>query len=141
MRFSSLKPFFYDRVAQKHLLTQFFKFCVVGVSNNVIGLAVYYALVYGGLHYQLAYFCAFIASVGNAYYWNSRFVFTRTNSRSATPFFKMLAVYSFSFLFGMIFLYLLVACLAVSQWIAPIINLCIITIANFLLIRLWAFRS
>ena len=56
-------------------LIQFLKFCVVGLSNTVISLAVYYIILYFGAHYVIASILSFIISVLNAYYWNYKYVF------------------------------------------------------------------
>ena len=36
---------------------QFIKFAIVGCSNTLINLAVYYLLIYVGAHYIIAYTC------------------------------------------------------------------------------------
>ena len=55
---------------------QFVKFGLVGASNTVISLITYYIFVFLGLNYLVANFLGFITGTLNAYYWNSRFVFS-----------------------------------------------------------------
>lgn len=57
-------------------LIQFIKFGLVGVMNTAINYITYMIFVILGFHYLVASIIAFVVSVLNAYYWNSRHVFT-----------------------------------------------------------------
>ncbi|MBR3289248.1 MAG: GtrA family protein, partial [Clostridia bacterium] len=81
------------------LFQQFVKFGLVGVSNTVISLAVYYILVYFNVHPVIANAVGFVASVINSYFWNSRFVFKdKTEDNSKKAFLKVVISYGVSFL-------------------------------------------
>ncbi|MCC8041909.1 MAG: GtrA family protein [Oscillospiraceae bacterium] len=56
-------------------LSQFIKFCAVGLSNTVVNQIVYMAALALGCHYVVASVLGFLISVLNAYFWQSRFVF------------------------------------------------------------------
>ncbi len=127
-----------DRKSFFDFVKQFIKFGLVGVSNTLISLAVYYALVYIDVHYIIANVVAFIVSVLNAYYWNSRYVFSK--KEGSNPFFKTLLVYGSTFLLSTGLLYVMVDLLHISELLAPIINLCFTIPLNFLLNKFWAFR-
>ncbi len=121
------------------LAMQFFKFSLVGLSNTLISLAIYYGLIYLSVHYLFAYICSFV-SILNAYYWNSRYVFSVADKNHARAFSRMFFSYLITFLFSFCFLYLLVDVLTVSEWVAPGVSLVVTTVANFILNRFWAFK-
>ena len=119
---------------------QFVKFGIVGLSNTLISLGVYYSLVMIGLYYIAAHAIAFALSVLNAYYWSSKFVFKQSKGNRKWRLAKVYTVYGFTFLLSVGLLYTLVEILGVSELIAPLINLCITVPLNFLLNKFWAFR-
>lgn len=122
------------------LFKQFFKFCLVGVSNTLIGLAVYYLALWIGLHYILAHVFGFFVSVTNAYYWNSKYVFIKTKKSSLSLYLKTVCSYGLTFLLGLLFMYLMVDVWHISEWIAPILNLPMTIPLNFILNKFWAFK-
>ncbi len=126
-------------------LTQFIKFSIVGISNTLISLAVYY-LCYSllGMHYILANVLAFLVSVTNAFYWNSRYVFAageRPHWKQAFGMYvKTVTAYGLTFLLSTGLLVFWVELVGVSAEVAPIINLFITMPLNFLLNKHWTFR-
>ncbi|MHB1315840.1 MAG: GtrA family protein [Christensenellales bacterium] len=123
------------------LIKQFIKFGLVGLSNTLISLGVYYLLVYLNVHYILANIAGFLVSVLNAYYWNSRYVFPKGSQKRRSAFLKCFVAYGFTFLLGTLLLFLMVDQIGISDKVAPIINLCITIPANFLLNKVWAFKE
>ena len=113
----------------------------MGLSNTIINLAIYYLLVFLGCYYIIANIIGFLISVLNAYYWNNKYVFAR-NEKNNTPkkLLKVYISYGSTFLLSNILLYLMVDIWHVSEYIAPIINLCITIPLNFILNKLWAFK-
>lgn len=132
-----------DTRRQKYveLFKQFFKFGIVGVSNTLISLGVYYLLVYLNVHYIIANIAGFIVSVINAYFWNSKYVFPKGVQNRKWSFLKCFISYGITFALGTLLLYLMVDIIGISDKIAPIINLCITIPANFILNKLWAFKA
>jgi len=119
---------------------QFIKFGIVGVSNTLISLGIYYTLVYFGVHYLLANLIAFLLSVLNAYFWNSRFVF-KSKGNVLKKLVKVYAAYGFTLLLSTTLLYLMVDIIGISQLIAPLINIAITVPINFLLNKFWSFKQ
>ena len=120
---------------------QFVKFGIVGVSNTVISLMVYYFFVLiDNKLFLLGNTIGFLVSVAKAYYWNSRFVFKKTESGHAKPFIKSLISYGTTFLLGTGFLFMMVNSWDVSEAIAPLVNLMVTVPVNFLLNKFWAFK-
>ena len=122
-------------------IKQFMKFGIVGISNTLLSLAIYYLLVLLGVNYILSNVVAFAVSVLNAYYWNRKYVFGQVEgSKKGRQLAKVYVSYGFTFLLSTGLLFLMVAVIGVSEFIAPLINLCITIPLNFLLNKFWAFR-
>ncbi len=125
---------------------QFIKFSLVGVSNTLISLGIYYLCLYAfHWHYQLSNAVSYLISMVNAYYWNSRFVFhsarTYTLRQHLAAFLKSLVSYGGTFLLNAALLSLLVEALHISEGLAPIAALVITYPVNYLLNKHWAFRK
>ena len=129
-----------DKVSLMLFIRQFIRFGLVGISNTVVYLGVYYAMMYLGVYYIIASIVAFVVSVFNAYFWSSRYVFPGKRSGDAKPLVKVFAVYGFTFLLSTGLMYCTVEFFNISAWIAPLITMCVTIPANFLLNKYWAFR-
>ncbi len=120
---------------------QFVKFGIVGVSNTVISLGVYYAVVlFRKDWYMLGNILGFVISVLNAFYWNSNYVFKMRENRLRTLLRTYLA-YGSNLLTGSVMLWLLIEKLGVSPFLAPIINLIITIPLNFVLNKFWVMKK
>lgn len=122
---------------------RFVKFGIVGLSNTLISLCVYW-LCNGllQLHYLLANCISFLISVTNSYFWNSRYVFSSKNlslREHAKAYAKVFCAYGVTFLLGTLLLFLWVERLGISETVAPIINLLITIPLNYVLNKYWAF--
>lgn len=119
-------------------LSQFLKFSIVGISNTLISLFVYYILIYFNIHYIIANIIGFIVSVLNSYYWNRRYVFKRDMKINAII--KIFISYGITLILNTTLLYIMVNYLKISSYIAPIINVFIITPVNYRLNKYWVFK-
>jgi putative flippase GtrA len=82
-----------SQILQRRGLRQFVKFCLVGAMSTLINLGVIYLLVevahlrqyFQSEHASraVASTIAFLVSVTNGYYWNSRWTFRQTDSAGA----------------------------------------------------------
>ena len=129
-----------DREGLISLIKQFFKFGIIGVSNTLVHLGVYYILVHLGVHYILSNIAAFMISVLNAYFWNRKFVFKQPTKSGKLRIVKVYITYGTTFLLSTGLLYLQVDILGISELIAPILNICVTVPLNFLLNKFWAFK-
>jgi len=121
---------------------QFIKFGIVGMSNTIISLVVYYILVFFGINYIVANVIGFVVSVFNAYYWNSKHVFkVSENVSKLKSFMKVFASYGGSYVFSLILLVVLVDLIGISEYIAPLLKLVITVPINFVLNKFWAFKE
>ena len=98
----------------------------------------YYVYIVGGA-------VGFIASVINAYYLNSRFVFNERSEvpkdRETSKIIKTFVVYGSTFLLSMGLLYIMVEKIGIDEKLAPILNLFVTVPLNFVLIKFWALRN
>ncbi len=124
------------------LFGQFIKFGLVGVSNTLISLGIYYLMVWLGCHYLIANIVGFIVSVINSFFWNSKFVFKEKEENSKVKsFVKMTLSYGSTFILSNVLMFLFIDVFGISKYIAPIINLIITIPINFFLNKIWAFKD
>lgn len=126
-------------------IIQFVKFCVVGLSNFMISYVVYAAAVLLGAHWIVGSVLGFLISVLNSFYWNNKYVFTAGEGEHRfwwKALIKTYVSYGFSgLLLANVLLYLWNDVLMIPELWGPIINLVITTPINFVINKLWAFRT
>ncbi|WP_244834523.1 GtrA family protein [Clostridium sp. BJN0001] len=123
-----------------NLIIQFIKFGLVGITNTVITLGIYYILIYFGINYMISYTSGFILGIVNSYYWNNKYVFEKIKSNNFKSFIKNFISYLATFILSIILLMVMVRYMSISQEIAPILNLIITMVLNFLLNKFWIFN-
>lgn len=128
----------------KQAFIQFLKFGIVGVSNTLISLAVYYVFLWIDADlYMVGNVAGWIISVANAFFWNNKYVFTSENTGLSDCIKKLLKTYlcyGATFLLSTVLLFLEVDILHWSAIISPVLNLLITIPLNFLLNKFWAFQ-
>ncbi len=125
---------------------QFIKFCLVGVSNTIVNLAVYYLiLMIDQRLYLAANVIAWVVSVLNAFIWNNRLVFAGEKERAWKDTWVRLMrtyiAYGATMLLGTVLLHVEVEIWGISRFLAPVINLFITTPVNFITNKFWAFAK
>lgn len=129
---------------RKEDIIQFLKFGIVGISNTLISLAVYYIFLWVDKRlYLIGNIVGWIISVANAFLGNNKFVFSSEGSgwkSTLTRIGKTYLSYGATFLISTVLLYIEVDVLHWSAVLCPIINLLITIPANFLLNKFWTFR-
>ncbi len=126
-------------------MTQFIRFGFVGISNTLIGLAVYYLLAGPfAMNIQLSNAISFAVSVLNAYFWNTVWVFKKQRNDApksiGTPL-KFFVSYGTTYLMSAVLLWLWTDVLGISKFLAPLISLLITVPVNFLLNKFWTFKG
>jgi putative flippase GtrA len=119
-------------------IMQFIIFCVIGISNTVVQLGVYYLLLSFNVYYLMSNVIAFFFSVMNSYVWNKRFTFKEKGSTKLTIV-KIYLSYGITTLLSTALLYLLVSIIGLNKYISPVINIVIITGINFLFQKYFVF--
>ena len=132
-------------------LAQFVKFGMVGASNTLIsyGLNVLVLRILQPYHLSWDYVAgnvvAFILSVLWSFYWNNKYVFTKNDGESRNVWKTLLKTYVAYGFTGIVLTNVLswvwIDLLGISKYVAPLINLVISIPLNFLINKLWAFKT
>lgn len=128
------------RALSKETIIEMFKFVIVGASNTIIGLLVYYLFViYDEKLYLVGNVMGFIVSVANSYYWNNKYVF-KGKKNHFLSIIKTYLMYGGTTVLSTVLLYILVNNYGISEYIAPLITTTICVPINYLLSKYWALR-
>lgn len=134
-----------DRASFWNLFWQFFKFGLVGLSNTAVSMICYYIVLFINPDlYLLGSIIGTVVSIANAFYWNDKFVFSGNcqNWRSKLKRLgKTYISYGGTSILSNVLLWVEVAFFSVSRTIAPIVNLLVTIPLNFIINKLWTFRS
>ncbi len=134
-------------------IKEFIKFGIVGLSNTIISYLIYLFVLsildkFGGnikFDYFIANVVAFVLSVLWSFYWNNKYVFKVENGKERNIFFALVKTYmSYAFtglLLNNVFAYVWIDILGVNKNIAPLITLIISVPINFIMNKLWAFKT
>lgn len=138
-----------DKTAES--LVQFIKFGMIGVTNTVISyvLNVLVLLALKPLNVSWDFIAgnmvAFILSVLWSFYWNNRFVFTVQEGQHRSIWRALLKTYiAYGFtgiILNNILSWLWINLFGISKFIAPLINLIISVPVNFIINKMWAFKT
>lgn len=130
---------------------QFIKFGIVGVSNTIISyiLNIFVLLALKSANvswdYIVGNLVAFVLSVLWSFYWNNCFVFTIESGKRRSFWKALLKTYiSYGFtgiILNNILSFIWINWIDISKYIAPLINLFISIPLNFIINKLWAFKS
>ena len=134
-----------DKKSLSNLFWQFFKFGLVGISNTIVSLAVYYVFLYiNEKLYILGNILGTVVSIANAFFWNDKFVFKDKRNSLSDKFKRLLKTYvsyGGTSLLSFVMLWVEVSLFGVNKTVAPIVNLIITIPLNFIINKLWTFRS
>lgn len=132
-------------------LSQFVKFGLIGVTNTALSYVINILALKLLQPYQLNWdyiagnVIAFIISVAWSFYWNNKYVFTQEEGQKRNIWKALLKTYLAYGFTGIILTNLLsyvwIDLLGVSKYIAPLINLVISIPLNFVINKLWAFKT
>lgn len=132
-------------------IVQFIKFCIVGVSNTVISYVLNILVLFLMSPYHISWdylagnVIAFVLSVLWSFYWNNRFVFTSQENEERSlvkTLLKTYVAYGFTgIILNNILSWVWISILGISKYVAPLINLIISVPVNFVINKLWAFKS
>lgn len=132
-------------------LLQFIKFGIVGVSNTIISyvLNILVLILLQSLELSWDFIVgnvvAFVLSVLWSFYWNNRFVFIVEDGKKRPILKSLLKTYiSYGFtgiILNNILSWLWINVLGISKFVAPLINLIISIPLNFIINKLWAFKT
>jgi len=129
----------------RQLIIQFIKFGLVGVSNTVVSMAIYYLFLWiDESLYMVGSILGTVLSILNAFIWNDLFVFTGNPKDFKSVMYRLgktYISYGGTSLLSNVLLWLEVTLLNVSKVYAPIVNLLITIPLNYLINKLWTFSK
>jgi dolichol-phosphate mannosyltransferase len=120
--------------------SQFVRFCLVGASGYAVNLAVYAALLAGGLHYLVAAALSFLVAAGSNYVWNCAWTFQARQVRLVGQGMRALSVSALSLGANQLFLVVFVAAGA-DHVAAQAVAIVLVTPFSFAANKLWAFAE
>lgn len=129
----------------RKLVWQFVKFGLVGVSNTVVSMAIYYLFLWIDEDlYMVGSVLGTIISIANAFIWNDLFVFTGNPKDFKSVMLRLgktYVSYGGTSLLSNVLLWLEVALFDVSKVWAPVVNLLITIPLNYLINKFWTFKK
>ena len=139
--------------AQWTAIMQFVKFGLVGAMNTVVDYLTYLITLliftrlnwFGEKAYLVSTVLGFIVSFFNMFFWNNKYVFKKGEDEQRSVLASLIKLFISYSITGMIIrpvcMYILVDLIGCPKTIAPIPIMLITIPTNFLLSKLWAFRS
>ena len=125
---------------KKSTLIQFVYFILIGGMNTLLTLAVYFILVYLGLHYSLALIADYIFGISFSFFMNKHFTFHVQERATAKMFSRMLLTYGFLFLGNIILLAACVEFFEFDEYLAQILSFGVLLVIAFLAQKLFVFH-
>ncbi len=132
-------------------LLQFFKFCLVGVTNTAVSYGINVLVLALLSPFKLSWdyvagnVVSFLLSVLWSFYWNNKYVFTLKKGQTRRLLPALLKTYAAYALTGIVLnnvlSWLWIEKLHISKYVAPLLNLCFSIPLNFVINKLWAFRA
>lgn len=132
-------------------LVQFIKFCIIGASNTLISYFLNILVLVFLAPYKIVWdyiagnIVAFLLSVLWSFYWNNRFVFVQEKGKTRSVgkvLLKTYVAYGFTgIILNNILSWVWIDVLGISKYAAPFINLIISVPLNFVINKLWAFKT
>ena len=122
-------------------IIQIIKFGLVGATNTIVSLLVYYIMIYFNISYMAATVSGYISSSIVGYVLNRIWVFKAKSTKIANSVIKYYIVYGISLLINMGCMFLWIDVLHLSEYVAPILTLCITVPFNYVLSKLWVFKK
>ena len=123
-----------------HSIKKILKFICVGISNTIISLIIYYCLKFIGVNYLISMAVGYIISSITGYFLNKIWVFKDKNKKIKSLL-RYYILYISSLLLNLTFTYFQVDILNISDNIAPLFTIIIITIYNYIVSNNWVFNS
>lgn len=122
-------------------------YLIVGILTTIVSLGVYYILVLTILdpnepiQLQLANIISWIAAVAFAFFTNRKFVFKSKNTNVSKEAISFLSSRILTLLIDMGIMFISVTVLSMNDKIAKLISQVVITIANYILSKLFVFKK
>lgn len=118
------------------------KFGLVGISNTIVYLTIYFIFIKLGIHYLIANFMGYLISSMCGYILNKIWVFEyKKNILFEKSLYKYYITYIIAFGLNISLLYYLVDIIKISEMISPLLILCITVPFNFFMSKYWVYKK
>lgn len=122
-------------------MMRFIKFCIVGCSNTVISLIVYFGALSCGVNYIVATITGYVLSSAWGYVVNKLWVFKPKRNIIWKSVVKYYITYGVALGINVVGMYCFVDIACISEKIAPFIILCITIPLNFCMSKFWIYKE
>lgn len=123
-----------------HVVVQFVKFGIVGVSNTLLFFAVYTLLLKLGVWYLAASGIGFIVGAVNGFLLNRRWTFAGHVGDALTPV-RWTVVQGFGLLLNLALVATCVEVLGLDKLVGQAIAIMVVVVVTFVANRAWTFRT
>ena len=127
---------------RKNVISEFFKFCLVGLTGTVVNLAVLYSLTeYLGMHYLLSAVFAFVIAATSNFFLNKTWTFREKAGEKVLKKYSQFFIVSLTALaVNLCFLWLFTDVFKIYYIISQMIAIAVSMIINFIGNKTWTFR-
>lgn len=132
-------------------IIQFLEFLLVGVTTTIVGYVSYVIVIFALRSYETLWdyyagnVVSFFCGVSWSFYWNNRIVFRIGRGEKRSVFLSLIKTYaSYAFtgiILSNLLMYVWINVLMLSKMIAPLLSAVICIPINYLINKLWAFRT
>lgn len=142
--FDSITEYLSNKLGHYHvrLGKEFIKFCIVGTTNLLIYISIYWLTTRQlSWHYSVGSVAGFLVAVTWSFYFNLKWTFKSKIGEESQQYIKFVVANIVSLLFNLAFLALFIEFFRIYDLLAQFMSSFIVAFINFGLNRFWTFRS
>ena len=126
----------------KEVSIEFIKFCIVGIFNTFIHLAILYCLTeFFGVYYVVASFIGFVTAVTNSFIFNTLWTFKKNiKERTTFRYSKFFIISSLAALINLGLLYIVTEFLGILYILSQIIATGFSLMVNYIGNKFWTYK-
>lgn len=125
----------------KELARQFLRFNAVGILTVVLGVVVFFVMIYLGFNYVLALVGDYVVGAVFSYFANKKFTFKVQVRSNLAPILKTLMTYGLTLGLNVLLLGLAVEVCKLNIVLSQLVIICVLATLNFALFKWVVFRE
>jgi len=126
---------------KKETPRQFIKFSIVGLSNTLIDIGIFQALIaYTPIYYVVANIISFLFGVLNSYIWNRVWTFKSPNKKIGKEFTRFVIISMVGLALNTLFLVVFMEVFDFPSFLGKVLATILVLIWNFFMSKFWAFE-
>jgi putative flippase GtrA len=126
---------------KRNPLNEYVLFNIIGAINTLLGLVIYFSLIYTGVNYIAALIVDYIFGIVFSFILNKTYTFRMYTKVTRVMLFKMLSVYGLVFCLNLILLTIMVEFYLINIYLSQIISCGILSAFTFYSQKYFVFRS